>query len=162
MEEFYKNEPNKAQRGEDAKADFEYLRNLYGKKNILTKSGDEVINMNPEVEKLAKIADLIEHNSFFEKRNQKDIDTENKITEIKRFQNEINTREESIKELQNRINNGGILPVEKESLLRQLEGLEKIQGITKRNASLAYDELVIIKNKSYEKPKVPGENISKN
>ncbi|MFZ2205072.1 MAG: hypothetical protein WAV23_00575 [Minisyncoccia bacterium] len=143
-------------RAENASKHFEYQEGIYGR------GIKQIGEADPEIQKMTFWADLNLNEKFIENRNKKETDLEEKTAEVKRLQNVVNKLETSITELQEKINAGGILPVKKEELKKQLVGLEKIQTIVRSDASLALAQMESISNKEYIKPRTPGGDISKN
>lgn len=156
LEEVINKTPEGIIRAENSNEESGYLGDLYGK------AIKQIGEVDPEIQKATFFADFNLHEKYIEKRNKRESDLEEKKARLKSAQKEIIEREESINQLQNKINTGGILPVEKDNLLKQLDTLKKIQEIRKSDASLTSSEIDNIKNKDYKKPKGPGEDIIKN
>ncbi len=143
-------------RAEDSSREFEYNTNIYGRG---IKDTEEI---DPEIQKMAIRADMEFKKRMVKDLTQKYINVDEKIADFKRSKEVLNLLGPSIAKLREKINAGGILPVKKEELKRQLGVLEKIQSETKSKASLELSEIEALNNAEYENPKSPEENLEKN
>ena len=156
LEQHIANLSPEERRSEDAFASIEYTKNIFGNKNKLPDDTD------PEIKGATVAIDLAMHRLNTEKRNQKEIDLQEKINQLAGSKENIARLEKSIADIQNKLASGGILPTRKDMLKKQLDGLDRILAEENKNIFMGDQEIEVIKNKNYEIPEGPGENIKWN